>query len=789
MKVEQGKRPVRVHLLNGEALLLVFDPNTQIEEVLQRVCSYCEIKDHQFFGLVVANEKDLEFLARDQRLSKYAPKSWRKPFSSSSSSSRRRASSGHSGSLSLKVPTVFELDFKVQFFVEHPHLIRDIASRHNYYLHMRKNVLASKHRVNDEVVFTLAACSLHLECGSFDERLHTGSYFNPHEHVPQWFIQKWNESVIIANLPSMHRDMVGTDGFDAEGDYIKNSLLIEDVPCHTYKLYKTKSELTPSVVMAVHQKGVRFTHTNPDSRLYLNFEWNKIGCLNFKKKRFEILPSDVGHRCHRLVYFTHSSSRSKYILGQLKDAHSLQTSLAPYMDNIRKSMARAAPRDFRVSYIYGIDPNGAEREVRVRKLERDGISLPSSPCNGTTVGTSVNGVAGDNHATASEAGKKQANRRDDEEEEEVAGVVEAAKMSRGSSHTSGIESDSKLKHDDVTADEEEGATPLELASSLAAGSLLRSESQELVEINDRVPHTTSDTFNSYYVASTSVSDDDDVNGEVFVNDNDVTGRGAVQEAKRDVSPSSSAARTGDKEQKGGEDEAVPSTSSSSSSPLVKNDDDDNEADTSNEEGWKDFSTNSLRIKRAPIICSVPLIDDDQQQQRAVGRHLHSIESSYNNDYDEEYEEMTSDSEMDRSSFDEGAYIVADEPCLDDPRFSVAEREAPPSQEEEEEEEGASGNNADPLPPSSSGALVSMQSIDDLRDDGQAPLVVRRRHGNSGGSARRHSAYEPVSKSPSSVSSLPAGNSSEDAEARRKRKMNLRHKRRSMILETMTEFMV
>ncbi len=62
------------------------------------------------------------------------------------------------------------------------------------------------------------------------------------------FIQKWNESVIIANLPSMHRDMVGTEEFDAEGDYIKNSLLIEDVPCHTYKLYKVRFS-TPCLIL------------------------------------------------------------------------------------------------------------------------------------------------------------------------------------------------------------------------------------------------------------------------------------------------------------------------------------------------------------------------------------------------------------------------------------------------------------------------------------------------------------------------------------------------------------
>jgi len=361
MKPQDWKRPVRIRLPNNESLTLAYDLKVLVRDVFNQVCTFCLIEEHKFFGLSILNEKETLFLDLDQRLSKYAPKEWSKL--ESRKSNKRK---------SLKLLTAFELDFQVQFFVEHPRLIRDQAARRNYYLHIKKNFLKSTQRVSDELIFTLAAASLHIECGDYDPKLHVGSYFDPNEHVPRWFIEKWQESYIISNLPAIHRELINTTEYAAQGDYIKEALAVDDVSVHTYKLFKSKHEKNASVLMGIHHNGVRFIHTHPESKLELNFEWNRIGRLSFNKKRFELFPSEV-HRCHRLTYYTGSNSRSQYFLRFMKDAHSINMSLTPYMEQIRSTLARQARPNFRISYIYGVDPNGTERESRIEKLEKSGI--------------------------------------------------------------------------------------------------------------------------------------------------------------------------------------------------------------------------------------------------------------------------------------------------------------------------------------------------------------------------------------------------------------------------------
>jgi len=475
MKPElEGKRPIRIHLLNGESLLLNFDSKAHVSEVFQRVCNVISIREHQFFGLSIVKDREVRFLDVNHRINKYAPKEWSKPV----------AKKGSRGA-SLQLAPAFELKFQVQFFVEHPRLIRDEKSRRHYYLHMKRNVLESVEPISDELVLTLAATSLHIQCGDFDERLHVGSYFNPHEHVPKWFIKKWQESYIIANLPSMHRELIDLSEYDAHADYIKDALCVDDVPVHTYKLFKTKDEAQPSVLMGIHHQGVRFLHTRADKHLQLDYKWNQISRLTFKKKRFEIFPSDVD-RCHRLIYYTGSSERSEYLLTFMKDAHSINMSLTPYMEHIRSQIEKETARPtFRISYIYGVDPEGPEREVRIKNLETSGVSVVES-------------------------------------------TSEDRKISRASSHTSGIESDSKVKMGDLEAEEEEqqGVTgsidnhheeeevvvaPMKhTVAPPAPGSLLRSESTE--DIINPTPPLSVHSSNIMYAANSSHDDDNNVVG-------------------------------------------------------------------------------------------------------------------------------------------------------------------------------------------------------------------------------------------------------------------------------------
>uniref|UniRef100_F6XNI1 FERM domain-containing protein n=2 Tax=Ciona intestinalis TaxID=7719 RepID=F6XNI1_CIOIN len=78
MKSNSGKKPVRVHLLTGDSILLVFDAKALVKDVFDQVCTMYSIKESHFFGLSAVIENEHRFMDTKQRLSKYAPKEWGK---------------------------------------------------------------------------------------------------------------------------------------------------------------------------------------------------------------------------------------------------------------------------------------------------------------------------------------------------------------------------------------------------------------------------------------------------------------------------------------------------------------------------------------------------------------------------------------------------------------------------------------------------------------------------------------------------------------------------------------
>jgi len=253
MKSHPGKKPVRVHLLSGDSILLVFQVKACVKDVFDQICNMYNIKDNQFFGLSAVVDNEHRFMELNQKLTKYAPKDWGKEL-------KRRESD-----LSMQPTSIFTIQFQVEYFVEHPKLIRDAASRHYYYLQMKRNVIQSKVPVQDTVILSLAATSLRLDHGCYDSQIHIGEYFDPCDHVPVWFVEKWSRDYLISNLPTMHMSISESSSFNLEAEYIRKASTIDDVPVHYYKLYKTKKEERPTIVLGVYHKGIRIHQIQTNS--------------------------------------------------------------------------------------------------------------------------------------------------------------------------------------------------------------------------------------------------------------------------------------------------------------------------------------------------------------------------------------------------------------------------------------------------------------------------------------------------------------------------------------------
>ena len=91
-------------------------------------------------------------------------------------------------------------------------------------------------------------------------------------------------------------------------------------------------------------KVVTFTSTGRDMFTFdcqdsCELSLSSTGCVHDRifpqGKRFEIYPEDQPSS-RKLIYFTGSRSRSKYLLRLLRDTHSLYMSLSPFVDHMRE---------------------------------------------------------------------------------------------------------------------------------------------------------------------------------------------------------------------------------------------------------------------------------------------------------------------------------------------------------------------------------------------------------------------------------------------------------------------
>ena len=77
-------------------------------------------------------------------------------------------------------------------------LFREKATRLQYYLQLRDNLLHYNQSVTEEKCFLLAGLALQADFGNFDQDRHVGAYFDPREFFPSW-VSQCGESVHLVN--------------------------------------------------------------------------------------------------------------------------------------------------------------------------------------------------------------------------------------------------------------------------------------------------------------------------------------------------------------------------------------------------------------------------------------------------------------------------------------------------------------------------------------------------------------------------------------------------------------
>ncbi|KAM6081797.1 PREDICTED: FERM domain-containing protein 6-like [Chlamydotis macqueenii] len=385
-RMQPESRSVCVFLPTREQLSLAVGVKATGQELFQQVCDLVKIKEPHFFGLSIVKNNEYVFIDLEQKLSKYFSKEWKKETTKGTE----------------KFSPPFVAFFRVQYYVENGRVISDKVARQLYYCHLKEQVLMSRCNHKEEIYFLLAAYSLQADLGNYREKVHTGKYFEPQAYFPQWIIAKRGSDYILKHAPEMHREQQGLSTKEAVLKFIKESCLLEDVPVHFYRLQKDKKEDRPTVILGLTLRGMHiYQEVNHVRQLLYDFPWSHIGKLAFLGKKFEIQPDGLPS-ARKLVYYTGCPFRSRHLLQLLSNSHRLFLNIQPVLKQIQKLEEAEEKKRYRESYI------------------SDTLDMDLDPCDKNSRGSGSSGGS----------------RRDNRLSRQSTG-------SHSSSHTSGIEADSR----------------------------------------------------------------------------------------------------------------------------------------------------------------------------------------------------------------------------------------------------------------------------------------------------------------------------------------------------------
>ncbi|XP_054856597.1 FERM domain-containing protein 1 isoform X2 [Eublepharis macularius] len=375
----QSKMPLEfrsmcVLLPNREQLSVAVGVKATGQELFQKVCDLLQIKDPHFFGISVLKNNEYVFIDLEQKLCKYFIKEWKRETSK--------------GTEKFSPPLVTFL--RVQYYVENARVISDKVARHYYYCNLREQVLRSRCANKEEIYFLLAAYSLQADVGDYQENLHCRNYFQPQTYFPQWIIAKRGSDYILKHAPEIHREQQGLTTREAILKYVKESCLLEDVPVHFYRLQKDKKEDRPTIILGLTLKGIHiYQDVNHIRELLYDFPWSHIGKLAFLGKKFVIQPDGLPS-ARKLIYYTGCPFRSRHLLQLLSNSHRLFLNIQPVLKQIQMLEDAEEKKRYRESYIsdtleMDLDPldkrshdsgssRGSERNNRLSRQSTDSHS-------------------------------------------------------------------------------------------------------------------------------------------------------------------------------------------------------------------------------------------------------------------------------------------------------------------------------------------------------------------------------------------------------------------------------
>ncbi|KAH7638420.1 ferm domain-containing protein [Dermatophagoides farinae] len=320
-----GKKFVAVHVQNEDPLYFLVEVKAKVCELFVQISKFLNLLEPELFGLAIKSSSPSSsvdtfiFLDPLEKLSKYAPKAWK---------------TQNNGMDNNGLP-LFNVYFRVQFYVDSYLFISCKVAKYYYYHQLRENVLKYEQSMSEVRCFLLASFALQADYGNYNPKLHKNRYFDPIHYFPLWVIEELGHDYIQRYLPSLHCDHKGMSKSEAQSMFIREAS--DPMAAHNFHLYKMVSN---------NKKQSSNSTTN-------------IGKLSFDKKKFEI--RSIGPQSRKFIYYAGSEELARFLLWFSRASHQFHLMILPKMREMLKREAEINRRKYRENCISSITSTSSRR--------------------------------------------------------------------------------------------------------------------------------------------------------------------------------------------------------------------------------------------------------------------------------------------------------------------------------------------------------------------------------------------------------------------------------------------
>lgn len=142
-------------------------------------------------------------------------------------------------------------------------------------------------------------------------------------------INKLGSDYIYQNIPGLHEDYSHYTSLNAQSKFC-TELSNDEYPynIHLYRVFKTKDEVSTSLVLGIAPKGILVfdSRNNDEISLISTFGWSSVSKINADRKKFEV-TINVDTKLIRYAYYTICERFTKYLLELSKSTHSFTVNI------------------------------------------------------------------------------------------------------------------------------------------------------------------------------------------------------------------------------------------------------------------------------------------------------------------------------------------------------------------------------------------------------------------------------------------------------------------------------